>query len=83
MTRCLTAAVLAAALLAVAGVALGYRRGREMAEPEDVLPADPYLASLQLPVSVTFNHPVRHYGVSLSHSRQCPECLEAEAAGLR
>jgi len=32
MTRCLTAAVLAAALLAV----LGYRRGREMAEPEDV-----------------------------------------------
>jgi len=47
MTRCLTAAVLAAALLAVAGVALGYRRGREMAEPEDVLSPDPYLEGLR------------------------------------
>ena len=43
MTRCLTAAVLAAALLAV----LGYRRGREMAEPEDVLSPDPYLEVLR------------------------------------
>jgi|GEM_PF-6843858 len=45
MTRCLTAAVLAVALLA--GVALGYRRGREMAEPEDVLATDPYLEGLR------------------------------------
>jgi len=44
MTRCLTAAVLAAALLAVV---VGYRRGREMAEPEDVLSPDPYLEVLR------------------------------------
>jgi len=51
MTRCLTAAFLAAALLAVAGVALGYRRGREKpwdyTEPEDgIQPADPWPDSL-------------------------------------
>jgi len=81
MTRCLTAAVLAAALLAVAGVALGYRRGREMAEPEDVLAADPYLAEL---VAEPLTDSLReHVAWRRWPSSDCPECIAAEAAGLR
>jgi len=77
MTRCLTAAVLAVALLAV----LGYRRGREMAEPEDVLAADPYLAAL---VSEPLADALReHVAWRRWPSSDCPECIAAEAAGLR
>jgi len=36
MTRCLTAAVLAVALLAVVGVLVGFRRGREVPWAEEV-----------------------------------------------
>lgn len=51
MTRCLTAAVLAAALLAVVGVVVGYRRGREVpwaySEDDDgIQPADPWIVGL-------------------------------------
>jgi len=78
MTRCLTAAVLAVALLAVV---VGYRRGREMAEPEDVPPPDPYLAAL---VSEPLADALReHVAWRRWPSSDCPECIAAEAAGLR
>jgi len=88
MTRCLTAAVLAAALLAV----LGYRRGREMAEPEDVLPPDPYLARVVAECRAAEGVVVwqdarlaliEHVATRRWRSPYCPECLAAEAAGLR